>query len=83
MKYCMLNLTVAACALSIGHYGNLTMPGWEWADLLRFENSTLQDMQTPELKVAIKSAQRLAERMVGGGPPNGLSPPWTPAGLGA
>lgn len=41
----------------------------------------LQDMQTPELKVAIKSAQRLAERMVAGGGPRRGSPPGTPAGL--
>ena len=59
------------------------MPGWEWADPLSLENLTLQDMQTPELKVAIKSAQRLAEPMVGGGPPNGPSMPGIPAGLGA
>lgn len=43
----------------------------------------LQDMQTPELKVAIKSAQRLAERMVASGSPKGLSPPRTPAGIAA
>ena len=45
--------------------------------------SDLQDMQTPELKVAIKSAQRSAERMVAGGGPAGPSPPATPAKLGA
>ncbi len=41
----------------------------------------LQDMQTPELKVAIKSAQRLAERMIAGGGPKGASPPGTPVGF--
>ena len=41
----------------------------------------MQDMQTPELKVAIKSAQRLAERIIMGGGLNGASPPGTPAGL--
>ena len=41
----------------------------------------LQDMQTPELKVAIKSAQRLAERMIAGGGPKGDSPPGTPVGF--
>lgn len=43
----------------------------------------LQDMQTPELKVAIKSAQRSAERMVAGGGAAGPSPPATPAKHGA
>ena len=41
----------------------------------------LQDMQTPELKVAIKSAQRLAERMLASGGPRGASPPGTPIGF--
>ena len=41
----------------------------------------LQDMQTPELKVAIKSAQRLAERMISSGGPKGASPPGTPLGF--
>ena len=41
----------------------------------------LQDMQTPELEVAIKSAQLLAERMVAGRGPRGGSPPGTPAGI--
>ena len=45
--------------------------------------SGLQDMQTPELKVAIKSAQRSAERMVAGGGLAGPSPPAPPAKLGA
>ena len=49
----------------------------------------LQDMQTPELKVAIKSAQRLAERMIAGGgaqgglparhPPSAFAPDQAPA----
>ncbi|CAK0783776.1 hypothetical protein CVIRNUC_006976 [Coccomyxa viridis] len=53
-----------------------------WPSMLS-KLSGYQDMQTPELKVAIKSAQRSAERMVAGGGAAGPSPPATPAKHGA